>query len=349
MNVIGRAIKEFDRKSLFLTTKVKLKGGETSTDILLKARKSLERLQTDYIDCLMIWNALSSEAVKNPEFFNAIDQLKMEGKVKHCGISCHGQSWFNNQKEIMHDILKTAISIDKYDVMLFIHNYIEQEMGQAILKLCQEKNIGTTLMKTDPFGGVAYLKFMERRENYINEGKEVPKNLNTVYEKFQEKQKQAAPFIEKYKLDNSNALRDAAIRFVLSDQAVNSAIISFKNYSDVNNYISLSGTRLDETDIALLDEVKNTFGNLHCRLGCNICESKCPHHIPVNTIMRYNYYFTVKGQEKYAMQKYQELLGGKPDLCFNCEGYCEKACPYGVLTRPLLAMAHQNLSFESTV
>ena len=63
--------------------------------------------------------------------------------------------------------------------------------------------------------------------------------------------------------------------------------------------------------------------------------------------MRYNYYFTVKGQEKFAMQKYLELPGGKPDVCLNCEGYCEKACPYGVLIRPLLAIAHQNLSFDN--
>ena len=46
------------------------------------------------------------------------------------------------------------------------------------------------------------------------------------------------------------------------------------------------------------------------------------------------------------MQKYQELLGGKPNVCLDCDGFCEKACPYGVLTRPLLAMAHQNLSIE---
>ena len=97
----------------------------------------------------------------------------------------------------------------------------------------------------------------------------------------------------------------------------------------------------------MLNDYKSMFSPLNCRIGCNICESECPHHIPVNTIMRYNYYFTVKGQEKNAIQKYQELSGNKPDACMDCEGFCEKACPYGVLTRPLLALAHNNLSFDN--
>ena len=47
------------------------------------------------------------------------------------------------------------------------------------------------------------------------------------------------------------------------------------------------------------------------------------------------------------MQKYKELKGGKPDVCLNCEGFCEKECPYGVLTRSLLAIAHHNLNFDN--
>lgn len=62
--------------------------------------------------------------------------------------------------------------------------------------------------------------------------------------------------------------------------------------------------------------------------------------------MRYNYYFTNKGEEKFAMQKYKELGGGKPDACINCEAFCEKACPSGVLTRQILLMAHNNLSLN---
>ena len=56
-----------------------------------------------------------------------------------------------------------------------------------------------------------------------------------------------------------------------------------------------------------------------------------------------------KKEEKYAMKLYSDLPGGKPDACLNCEGYCEEACPYGVMARPLLAMAHENLSFNDPI
>jgi ferredoxin len=98
-----------------------------------------------------------------------------------------------------------------------------------------------------------------------------------------------------------------------------------------------------------LNDFKSKFSSLTCRIGCNVCEAYCPNHIPVNTIMRYNYYFTSKGQEKHAMEKYRDLSGNKPDVCSNCEAFCERACPYGVLTKPLLAIAHHNLIFESGV
>jgi ferredoxin len=125
--------------------------------------------------------------------------------------------------------------------------------------------------------------------------------------------------------------------------------MTFLNFDSLKYHLKFSGKTLTKSEEKKLINYKETFSQFHCRHTCGICEDRCPKEIPVNTIMRYNYYFTVKGQEKYAMQKYQELFGGKPDLCFNCEGYCEKACPYGVLTRPLLAMAHQNMSFEGTV
>ena len=48
------------------------------------------------------------------------------------------------------------------------------------------------------------------------------------------------------------------------------------------------------------------------------------------------------------MQYYQELKSSNPDVCNECEGYCEKVCPYEVATRALLAVIHENLSFDSS-
>jgi len=98
----------------------------------------------------------------------------------------------------------------------------------------------------------------------------------------------------------------------------------------------------------MLDGFKNDLGHTMCRMGCNECESACPHNLPVNKIMRYNYYFSVKKQEKRAMEKYAKLdLTEDFTQCINCEGHCEKACQYGVWARPLIAAARQNMELNS--
>lgn len=63
--------------------------------------------------------------------------------------------------------------------------------------------------------------------------------------------------------------------------------------------------------------------------------------------MRFNYYFSVKGRQKEAMEMFAGLSGQRPnEVCEKCEGYCESACPYGVKTRSVLAMAENNLSWN---
>ena len=80
----------------------------------------------------------------------------------------------------------------------------------------------------------------------------------------------------------------------------------------------------------ILAAYKEECGELYCRHACGICESSCPHHVPVNTIMRYNHYFEAQGSEKFAMEKYAQLETSKADHCRNCAGWCQTSCPYGV-------------------
>ena len=48
--VTGQAIKNRDRKSLFITSKLHINEKETKESILKRARQCLERLDTDYLD-----------------------------------------------------------------------------------------------------------------------------------------------------------------------------------------------------------------------------------------------------------------------------------------------------------
>lgn len=345
--MVGKAIKGFDRSSIFLNTKIGVTERNTKEGIITRVKKCLERLDTDYLDGLTLWNAGSTNAVKNKDFHQAFAQLKNEGRVRYCGVSCHGSEMGAEPEENMEKIIGSAVDDGRFDLVLFVYNYVQQEMGKNILKECAGKNIGTLLMKTDPFGGT-YLTVLESLKNYSNENKSIPESYRKIYNTIIDKQKKAEQFLHKNQLFDNNARREAAISFVLNDPSVHSALISFSTFEDITDYVALSGSRLSAKNISLINSLKENCDHLYCRHACGLCESKCPHNVPVNTIMRYNHYFVAQRREKYAIQKYYELPGTKSEKCLDCEGFCEAACPFGVSIHALLAAAHNNLSLKIT-
>lgn len=344
---VGEAIKNRDRNSLFITTKTsdhssgrKLsKEDLTKEGFLRRIRNSLERLQTDYIDCIMFSDVESVNSFKKEGFHAAVKQLKEEGRVKFVGISHHGSQFYDDPKDTMEKILLAAAEDGRFDVMLLTYNFLKKDMSERILRICSEKNIGTSLMKTNPVR--LYDQVKQWIESQEKEGKEVPEGAREGMGKLKEKLDTAQGFYKKYNLNTPTEIRDAAIRFVLSNPDVNTVCISFQNFNDLEDYIRLSGSRLTPSDKAILSAYSQNYGNLYCRHACGLCESECPHNVPINAIMRYDHYFEAQGREKYAMRKYAALQNPKADKCLSCDGPCQRVCPYGVLVQGLLIHAHQ--------
>lgn len=339
--IVGEVMKDRDRKSVFITTKMAI-GRKTKKELVLKrVRKSLERLQMDYVDCYMIHSPDRVEILKSPGFHEAMTELKAEGRVKYCGISNHGSQW-TDKVDPTEKVIGAAAEDGRFDVILMVYNFIQKDSGETLLKMCREKNIGTALMKTNPVGGYNMLK--EQMETLKREGKKVPPVYNMIMPRYKLKADKADAFLKEHNLQNNNEIRDAAIRFVLNNQDVNAVCISFQNFDDVKNYVKLSGMRLTAEDKAMLAAYREGCGPFYCRHACGQCEPQCPYGVPVNTIMRYNHYFGAQGREKSAMLEYEKLKTAKADLCQDCKGYCENACPYGVPIHALLLLAHQTLT-----
>lgn len=84
--IVGKAIKNSDvsRDEIWLTTKI-WRSNFRHEDVINSVNKSLERLQTDYIDLLLIhW---PSEKISFEETLNAMNDLVDEGKIRKIGIS----------------------------------------------------------------------------------------------------------------------------------------------------------------------------------------------------------------------------------------------------------------------
>jgi len=289
--VLGKAMENLDRKSLFITSKVMAytgytqisQLGPTKEGFLKKAYRILESLRTDYLDCLMIAEPESVEMLKNEGFHAATEQLKKEGRINFVGVSLHGSEvWGAPSKDSMEKIFLAAA-----------------EEGTSIEEV----------------------------------GRRIEKKVENAQE-----------FIKRHNLKSDKEIKDAAIRFVLSNPNVHTVLYTLQNYSEAREFLKLSGSRLASRDKELLASYSRECGSLYCRHACGLCEQACPQHVPVNTIMRYDHYFVAQGREKHAMAEYAALRSTKADICQNCSGHCESACPYGVPVQVLLATAHQTLS-----
>jgi aryl-alcohol dehydrogenase-like predicted oxidoreductase len=339
--IIGSVIKNRDRKKIFISTKLGLRGDLTKEAIKDRALKCLERLQTSYVDCLMIHNPNPAERLKTEGFHAAFKELKAEERVRFLGLSNHGAQW-GDVPDTMEKVHLAAAEDGRFDVALLVYNFLQKDEGERILKVYKEKNIGATLMKTNPV--LNYTEIKEQADQMKEEGRDVSERMQNLLGRLKERADATESFQKQYGLKSFDEVRTAAMKFVLNNANVSCVCPTIKNFSDLEFYVGLSGARFDLKAEKTLAAYKALYGDLYCRHGCDKCESSCPHAVPVNTVMRYNHYFQAQGREKSAMVKYASLPQNKAGKCLNCSGYCESSCPYGVPIQGLLMLADRNLT-----
>jgi predicted aldo/keto reductase-like oxidoreductase len=351
---LGRVLKEFDRKSFFVMTKV-FPPYESEQDVYSRATKSLERLDMSYVDGLILQNAESVEIVTNRAFHAALARLKNEGKVRYGGLACHGTAWSGKPKNTLEEILMTGVGDGRFDVVLLAYNFLHQEMSRKVLGACRERNIGTVIIKSNPVSKYSQLAQMAEQieKGSVPEGggtlEEYKEYLPWIKDTLIPLMKEQSGRVRDYTRDKGIVsedafMRDVAIRFILSNPDVGTVLYTFENFGDIESVLGASGKTLEAAGRPLIDEYQRGLGRLYCRPGCAVCEDSCPHGLPINTIMRYNHYRMAQGREDYAAEMYADLPGLNARVCQSCEGYCGPACPHQVPVPMLLRLAHRNLA-----
>jgi hypothetical protein len=141
------------REQCIVTTKFCLKSGypghlpvgSPEADFITAVEESLKRLQTDYIDFIMI-HAIGEKKddfarLTDPAMLSAVAKLKEQGKVRHLGTSSHGP----NQ---LGDHLIHAIESGHYDMLMPAMNFMDHPKLGDVLKKAKENNVGIVAMKT---------------------------------------------------------------------------------------------------------------------------------------------------------------------------------------------------------
>ncbi len=135
--LVGEAIKKFERQKVFIVTKV-LPENLTYKDLINSAQKSLKRLNTDYIDLYLIHAPNPKIPIK--ETMNAMERLIEDKVVKFIGVSNFSVSQIEKARAYLRN---TDIVVNQVE-----YNLIERKIEKVLLPYCVKNNI--TLMAYCP-------------------------------------------------------------------------------------------------------------------------------------------------------------------------------------------------------
>jgi len=140
--LIGFAISDFDRESLFITTKV-LPEHLHYDDVIKSAEGSLKRLETDYIDLYLIH--IPNPKIPIKETMQAMDLLVRQKKIRFIGVSNFSVEQLKEAGEYTEN--KIVNNQIEYNLLTRHSGMYNVNIESEIIPYCQENDIIITAWK----------------------------------------------------------------------------------------------------------------------------------------------------------------------------------------------------------
>ncbi len=350
---LGEALQHMERSRVFVTTKLHIEKDTGEEEILDRFSKCQERLRLETVDALFLHSVSDVELLDHTGFHAAVGRLKADGRLRHAGLSSHGPR--DSGGDSMEKVLVTAAEDGRFDLMLLVDNFMNHEEAEVVLEACRAADIGTAAMKTRP--GVLevepydpdhptreYADHIERMKKRGRSLEEAEERIRGWVEEQREAKRKTEPFTREHGVSNEQELHRLSVQWVLQNDDVHTICLGLRDFDAVDRFVPLSGTSLSQAAAGILDNYRLAFGPHSCRHNCTRCIAECPHELPVNTIMRYAYYFANHGREKLAMSSYAKLGSANAALCAACDAPCTTACPHRLSVQAQMLRAHSLLS-----
>lgn len=130
---LGNALGDV-REKIIISTKTM---STTVEGFWLDLRESLRMLQTDYIDIYQFHNP---DFIPRPGdgtgLYEAMLEAKAQGFIRHIGITNHRLA-----------LAIEAVNSDLYETLQFPFSYLADEKEEALVRLCEERDVGFICMK----------------------------------------------------------------------------------------------------------------------------------------------------------------------------------------------------------
>lgn len=220
----GRIIKDFSKRHIFYA----IDG-------------SLKRLRTDYVDLYQLHNPSLADLEKG-SIQEAMEMLQSLGKIRFWGISV-----------TTPDEGEVAIQNGWGYTLQVLYNVLNQSAAQKLFPLAARKNFGI-IARVPLASGLLTGKYRlqstfsgeDVRQNFLT-----PRRLAEALERIAE--------VKGIVGGGSRSLGEAALRFVLADEAVSTVIPGARNAHQVELNVSASDATLDPEIVARLRERLGDF------------------------------------------------------------------------------------------
>lgn len=290
---VGKAVKKYDRKKLYLATKLPVWLVKEKADAVRLFEEQLERLQTDYIDFYLL-HAMSRDRYRQMKELGVVEEmekLQQQGKIKYFGFS------FHDNYEAFEEILTDR----SWDFCQIQYNYMdtEEQAGDKGYALCEKLNVPLIIM--EPIKGGSLAAFAE-----------------DIREKFTA-------------VRPDKSIASWALRWVGTKPQVKVILSGMSSEEQVRDNLSTFGQfePLSAKESATVDEVVEEVKS-RVNIGCTRCRycMPCPFGVDIPRNFAIWNQFGMYSNEGEAKWNYYQNM--KPeeraDQCKEC-GACESACP----------------------
>lgn len=312
--VMGNALKGV-RDQVYIATKTIAAADADATSLMRALEGSLTRLQTDYIDVFFNHAVNDVARLKNPGWGEFAERAREQGKIRFTGMSGHGG--------YLIDCVDYAVENDLADVLLLSQNF------------GQDPSFFERLLKAFDF-----IAKVPGLPDAVARAKE--KDIGVVGMKILHgaKLNDMRPFETE-----GGTFAQAAIKWALSMDTVDGAVITMANNGQVDEYLGASGgLAVTDYDRELLEQYVRINSLNYCRPACNDCGPSCPYGVSIPDVLRMRMYAVDYGQPEIAKAEYGRLEANASP-CLSCDGSpCANACTYGLNIAGMCGPTHQMLS-----
>ena len=303
---IGKYFKKYpeDRQKVFLVTKSDA-GDPKGMSRLLE--RSLERMQTDYIDLYFLHGIYSIDELGQSTRSWA-EKAKAAGKIRLFGFSAHSN---------MEASMLAAAELGWIDGIMMTYNYrlMHTDRMQRAVEACVKAGVGLTAMKTQGGGSV---KTDTDTELQI-----------------------AGRFLQKGFTD-----AQAKLMAVWQNPNIASICSQMPNMSILmaNVAAALNRTELSARDTDLLQRYARETRSNYCAGCTGICESAVADGIPIGDVMRYLMYCRSYGDRDMAVTEFKKIPAQTRQKILTADySLAERKCPQKMAIAGLMREALEEL------